>query len=256
MYGDSERLMGKAFQDRRNRVVICSKCRHLRDSDGSLPGKGKIKNLISVSLRESLVALNRDSIDVYMLHQVDPEILCNDTIAEAFLYLKNEGVIRATGVSTYTPEETKLAVESGIWDVIQLPFNLMNQSHKIHFESAARNGTAIVVRSVLFKGILSDKVGKLHPALKEVEQHLDSYNELLSDSAPDLPALAIKFALSFEQVSTVLVGIDKSAYLQKALHAADGNYLDTAALRRAGELGYPDPEFLDLVKWDKKGWLK
>ena len=256
MYGTSEKIMGLAFQDRRDRVVICSKCRHFRDNDGRLPSSDKLREIIETSLQESLLALQTGFIDIYMLHQADLEILDNETVLNTVLNLKKKGVIRAMGVSTYAVEETKKAIDNGVWDVIQLPFNLMNQSHESQFFSAAQLGVGIMIRSVLFKGILSDKGKKLHPELHAVQMHLNLYDELLSESIPDLPTLATKFALSFEQVSSVLIGIDRLNYLHKSLTAANGVYLDRETLARARDLCFPDPQFLDLVKWDKKGWLK
>jgi 1-deoxyxylulose-5-phosphate synthase len=255
MYGTSESILGRAFQNKREKVVICSKCRHFRDDHGNLPDSNKIKNIIETSLQESLNSLQTDFLDVYMLHQADLEILGNDTIADLFLKKKKQGVIRATGVSTYTVEETKMAINSGVWDVVQLPFNLMDQSQEILFSMAARECVGIVVRSVLFKGLLSQRGRNLHPALKDVEEHINCYKDLLSESVPDLPALATKFALSFKQVSSVLVGIDRMEYLQKSKAAANGIYLDEKTLMRTRELCYPDPQFLDLVKWDEMGWL-
>jgi len=255
MYGASELIMGKAFQDRREQVVICTKCVHLRDKSGELPQANKLREIIEESLQDSLTALQTDYIDVYLLHQADLEILNNDMIAEVFLEFKEKGLIRASGVSTYEVEETQNAINGGVWDVIQVPFNLMNQSHETHFTLAAQRGVGIMIRSVLFKGILSKKGRNLHPSLKKVETHLKFYQELISSSAPDLPTLATKFALSFDEVSSVLVGIDRMEYLQKSLAAADGIYMNDKTLSRAKELRYPDPQFLDLVKWDKMGWL-
>jgi aryl-alcohol dehydrogenase-like predicted oxidoreductase len=255
MYGASELIMGQAFQNRRDRVVICTKCRDFRDSNKRLPPSGKLMEIIETSLQESLTALKTDFIDVYMLHQADVQILDNSTIANRFLTLKKKGVIRATGVSTYSVEETKKAIDSGAWDVVQLPFNLMNQSQEVHFSLAAKLDVGIMVRSVLFKGLLSEKGKNLHPELKDVQAHLNHYEELLSESIPDLPTLATKFALSFNHVASVLVGIDRLAYLQKSLAAANGVYLDKKTLARARELRYPDLQFLDLVKWEKMGWL-
>lgn len=255
MYGASETIMGRAFRDRRERVVICTKCRHFRDEKGGLPDSDTLVKIIQTSLRESLSALQTDFIDLYMLHQADVEILGREEIAETFVQLKKQGVIRATGVSNYKVEETKKAVDSGAWDVVQLPFNLMDQSQETQFSAAARAGVGIVVRSVLFKGILSEKGRNLHPALKDVEAHLRLYDQLLNPCAPDLPTLATKFALSFKEVSSVLVGIDRMEYLHSALAAADGDYLDEKTLARARALRYPQPEFLDLPKWDRMGWL-
>ena len=255
-YGGSESIMGRAFKDRRDTVVICTKCRHFRNSDGTLPRPDKLKEIIETSFKESLAALQTDYVDVYMLHQADIEILGNEVISRIFSDFKKNGAIRATGVSTYSVEETEKAIESGTWDVIQLPFNLMDQQQEALFPFASQRGVGIMVRSVLFKGILTSRGRNLHPALKKVESHLKLYDELLFESRFDLSTLASKFALSFDVVSSVLVGIDRLEYLHKSLAAADGLYLDQKIMARAKELCYPEPEFLDLPLWDRKGWLK
>ncbi|MEN8193646.1 MAG: aldo/keto reductase [Bacteroidota bacterium] len=255
MYGESESIMGSAFKNRRDEVIISTKCKPFRDKYGKLPKSKKLIEIIEKSFSESLSALQTEYIDIYMLHQADIEIIKNKIVVEKLLNLKKEGVIHAMGVSTYSVEETQKAIESGVWDVIQLPFNLMDQTHAINFSLAAEHGVGIMVRSVLFKGLLSEKGRNLHPALKDVESHLKYYEELLDKSSPNLPTLATKFALSFEQVSSVLVGIDRKKYMLEALKTADGVYLNNEKLARAKELQYPEPEFLDLVKWDKMGWL-
>ena len=78
---------------------------------------------------------------------------------------------------------------------------------------------------------------------------------MLIETVSSLSDLATKFVLSSKEVSSVLVGIDKPEYLQSALAVADGNYLDRDAIVRARQLAYPDPEFLNLPMWDRKGWL-
>jgi aryl-alcohol dehydrogenase-like predicted oxidoreductase len=255
LYGASESIMGRAFSSRRDQVVICTKCRHLRNLEGHLPPDEKIERMIKESLQESLNDLQTGFIDVYLLHQADMEILDNERIAKVFTELKKEGAIRATGVSTYTPDETKKAIRSGVWDVIQLPFNLMDPTHLALFPMAAAKGVGIMVRSVLLKGILGEKGRELHPALKDVEMHLKHYDDFLNESISDLATLAIKFGLSFKEVSSVLVGIDRMDYLHKSLLAADNLYLNEKTLAKALHLRYPDPEFLDLAEWDRLGWL-
>ena len=144
----------------------------------------------------------------------------------------------------------------GIYDVIQLPYNLMDQRQGKLFPLAYEKGIGIVVRSALFKGILTPKGENLHPALRSVQEHRKVYEKLLSEKAPTLAQLATKFVLSHKEVSSVLVGIDKMEYLEDALAVADGNYLDFPTLEQAQKLAYPDPDFLDLPKWSRLGWLK
>ena len=252
-YGCSEERLGKAFRQKRNEVVISTKCTHLYNEQQKLPTDIEIKRLIDQSFNTSLAALQTDYVDVYMLHDAGMEVLNNQAILKTLNDYKDAGITRALGVSTYTVEETRIAIESGVWDVIQLAYNLMDQRQGELFNLAAQNGIGIVVRSVLFKGILTDRGRNLHPELKAVEQHRKIYNELLSKKTPDLSDLAIKFVLSSKEVSSVLVGIDKLEYLESAV--ADVNYLDATAFRRAKQLAYPEPEFLNLPMWNRKGWL-
>ena len=255
-YGESENIMGKAFKDLRNKVVICTKCQHFLDDEGRIPTLRILRGIIENSLAESLEALQTDYVDLFMLHQGSLNILENDEISSIFLSLKKEGKIRATGVSTYTPEETQKAIESDVWDVIQIPFNLMDQRQAAYFSEAKEKGIGLVVRSVLMKGLLSNRGKNLHPALKGVEKHIAGYDGLLKGFGFSLPMLATKFALAFPEVSSILVGIDSLEYLNQSLEAANGIYLEEELISRARQLAFPTPDFLNLQHWNKMDWLK
>jgi aryl-alcohol dehydrogenase-like predicted oxidoreductase len=114
-------------------------------------------------------------------------------------------VIRAAGVSLYTVEEATAAIESGIWDVIQFAYNLMDQRLGRVFSLARKKGVGIVVRSVLLKGILTDRGRELHPKLETVQKYRDVYSELFNETSSTLSELATKFVLSQPDVSSVLV---------------------------------------------------
>ena len=254
-YGRSEALLGKAFKDKRDQVVICSKSAHYHGRGEPLPSGQDIRKITEQSLQESLSDLQTSYIDVYMLHNGDMETLCHPEVKDLFIKYKKSGVIRATGASVYTVEEATQAIEDEIWDVIQIPYNLMDQRMSKIIPLAQERGVGLVARSVLFKGILTDRGRELHPKLKKVERHRKAYDGLLDAISPTLSDLATKFVLSHRDVSSVLVGIDKMAYLQGALAMANGKYLDKKTLPKAKKLVFPDPEFLDLLKWDAMGWL-
>jgi aryl-alcohol dehydrogenase-like predicted oxidoreductase len=255
LYGNSENIIGKAFLGKRQNVILSTKCRHFRNRQGQLLPDNELRKFIEDSLRESLNALQTDYVDIFMLHQADEEILGNEIIADTFYSIKKLGMAKAIGASTYSVGETKKAIHSGVWDLVQLPFNLMDQRQQTLFDIAAEKGIGIVIRSVLLKGLLSDRGKALHPALKDVQNHVEQYNNLIGDEFPDLPSLALKFALSFPQISSVLIGMDRMEYLYKSIAAADGQYMNKEKLQNALELAYPEPDFLNLPHWDRMGWL-
>jgi 1-deoxyxylulose-5-phosphate synthase len=254
-YGCSEELIGKAFRNRREDVVISTKSAHLYNKNKQLLSDNELRDVIDNSIKKSLSALQTDYVDIYMVHNADLKVLSNKTVAEVFSEYKRKGLTRAIGVSTYTVDQTRKAIESGIWDVVQLGYNLMDQRQGELFALAHKHGVGVVVRSVLFKGILTGRGDNLHPKLKSVQKYRAVYDKLLNKHAPTLSELATKFVLSQKQVSSVLVGIDRREYLEQALAVANGRYLDDETLTKARELAYPEPEFLDLHKWDVMGWL-
>ena len=95
----------------------------------------------------------------------------------------------------------------------------------------------------------------MHPALKTWKIISQIY-QVTGAKHFGLPEYAIRFGLSFPEVSSVLVGIDKMDYLEQTLAAAYGAYLTKEELEKAKQLSYPDPDFLNLPYWDKMNWLK
>ena len=245
-YGESEAIIGKAFKGKRSSIVIATKCKHL--ANGS-------KIDIIDSIKESLAALQTDYIDVYMLHDSNPGIIQHPEVLNCFYKLKKEGIIRAAGISTYTPDETEAVIESGVWDVIQVPFNLLDQRQEPLIKMANERGIGIVVRSVLMKGLLTNRKQKLHAALASVEEHIGHLDELAGQFQLTLPTLATRFALSYKEVSSVLVGLDRMEYLHQSLQAANGQNLSGPELQLARAMAYPEPDFLNLHHWHTKGWL-
>lgn len=254
-YGCSEDRLGKAFKGRHKDVVIATKCSHLLNEKGALPEERALRTLMKRSLNDSLSALQTDYVDVYMLHDAHTDILEHPVVLDELTNNRKVGKVRVLGVSTYNVEETRNAIESGVWDVIQLAYNMMDQRQGELFSLAEKNGVGIVVRSVLFKGILTDRGRGLHSELKAIEEHRDLYYKLLGEGIPTLSDLATKFVLSQKEVSSVLVGIDKPQYLESAVAVADGDYLDEDAMEKIRQLAFPAPEFLNLPLWDRKGWL-
>lgn len=253
-YGRSEHLLGQAFHDRRSQVVLCTKCPGLRDPSGALLQGRMLREKITGALEASLRQLRTEYVDVYMLHQVDAEILTSMEVAEIFAELRARGMIRLAGASTYPGGLTGIALASGKWPVIQLALNLMDQRERGYLKPARDAGVGIIVRSVLFKGILTDRGRHLHPQLASISQHRERCIEAIPPGHT-LSDFATKFVLQLDGVASVLLGIDRFEYLEDALRVAQALPLDTAAMAAADSLAFPDPDFLDLSAWHRNGWL-
>jgi len=255
-YGSSEQILGEAFHGRRDKVVICTKCSHaILDAQNKLLAPDALEKEIRQSVQGSLKSLGTDYIDVFLSHRVTDELMDTPYVYDIFRQLKKEGCIRVFGLSTYGAAQTQKAIDSGKWDVLQVAYNLFDQSHHDLIHQAAQKGIGVMVRSVLFKGILTDNCPKLHANLKPVQDHYNKIKAILP-AGMSLSQLATKFVMSHPGVASTLLGIDRMHYLDAALEICQNPALPSALYEQARRLGYPDIAFLDLPKWDRLGWLK
>ncbi len=97
--GESERILGKALEGRREDAVIATKVTNPRGPLPNQSGQGR-KHIMS-GLEESLRSLRTDYIDVYYLHHPDPNTPVEEVI-ETMTNLVRSGKIRYYGLSNYS----------------------------------------------------------------------------------------------------------------------------------------------------------
>lgn len=147
--GHSEEVLGKALESKRKECIFATKVNkeHLWPAD------------IRTSVEASLKRLRTDYLDVYYVHWPNIEIPLEKTISE-FNKLKNEGIIRAIGVSNFSLEQLKEAMEYAHIDLIQPEYNLLQRDIENGImEYCYDNSISICSYNSIAKGILT---GKFH----------------------------------------------------------------------------------------------
>ena len=253
-YGTSEALLGQAFADRRDRAMICTKAPHQAADTALLARPDELRRVLEEALFASLRQLRTDYVDVYMLHRATDEALRSPALIGILGEFREKGLIRAFGASTYPGGTTATALASGAWEVLQIAIHAMDRREEPYLRQAAEAGVGIVTRSVLFKGILTDRGRQLHPALAAVAAHRQRLIEALPGII-GLATAATQYILGLPGVSSVLLGIDRFTYLEQALATVAAPTMPVATRRAWDALTYPDPDFLDLPAWDRNGWL-
>ncbi|NMA06107.1 MAG: aldo/keto reductase [Ruminococcaceae bacterium] len=117
MYTDSEEKIGKAFTPTmRSNIIISTKT------------GGSDYKTVKKHLENSLVKMNTDYIDILQLHNPaelpDPDN--NDSSYRALIDAKKEGKIRFIGITNHKLHIANLALESGLYDTLQFPFNYLS----------------------------------------------------------------------------------------------------------------------------------
>jgi aryl-alcohol dehydrogenase-like predicted oxidoreductase len=174
-FGLSERIVGRAIQGRRERVVVMSKV-GLRwddaagdlyfetvDQDGVKRAvhRNARPESVKVEVEASLARMKVDVIDLIQLHWPDPGTPIEDTMS-ALLELKKAGKVRAIGVSNHTTAMME-AAQRALGDVPlasdQPKYSLLVRDiEKDILPFCRARNIGVIVYSPLEQGLLTGKV--------------------------------------------------------------------------------------------------
>jgi aryl-alcohol dehydrogenase-like predicted oxidoreductase len=125
-FGVSEEIVGKAIEERGNRekVFIATKV-GLEWQNGSV-SRNSSPDRIRKEVQDSLRRLRTDYIDIYQVHWPDLAVPIEET-ARTMQALFKQGLIRAIGVSNYSPEQMNRFMSVSELHTVQPPYNLFER---------------------------------------------------------------------------------------------------------------------------------
>ncbi|MBU0755974.1 MAG: aldo/keto reductase, partial [Planctomycetes bacterium] len=162
--GQSETAIGETLDKYklRDKVYIATKTRFARDrvkdvfiTEGAAPEPLATKENFNKQLETSLKRLKTDYIDLLYLHSCySPEMAVFEPMMEELVKAKKSGKVRFIGTSTHknVPEVVRASVDAGVYDVVQISYNYMDQRKKEIKEAndyAAKKGVGIVAMKVM-----------------------------------------------------------------------------------------------------------
>ena len=150
-YGTSESRLGRLIADERERWVLCTKVgEEYEDGQSSF---NFTPEHCRFSVERSLTRLGTDVLDIVLIHSDgnDREILQTHGTLDALKDLKQEGKIRAVGISHKTPAGGALAISMGA-DVIMATLNRDYQAEAGLIGQAAAQGCGVLIKKALRSG--------------------------------------------------------------------------------------------------------
>lgn len=191
-YGNSEIVLGRALRycEAGPDIKIISKLSpKLRPTDSEA---------VELSIKTSCQNLGVGQLWCLMLHGADWLDSWRKGLGQTLCRSKQAGEVGYLGVSVYTPDEARMALENADIQVIQVPCNLWDQRMLRDgiFELAAKKSKLLFVRSIYLQGLLllsPEDVLKKLPVAKEASQR---WHELAAQSGMSARQLSISFGLS------------------------------------------------------------
>jgi len=260
--GNSDALLGEiTARNAGKRLYAASKIPPANDKWPALP-KYKYRDVFSAEhvfkyadlIRKKLRA---DSIDVLQFHVWDDSWTNDPEFRSTVEKLKRDGWIRYFGLSLnrWQPENGIKALRTGLVDVVQVIYNIFDQSPEDElFPVCQELNVGVIARVPLDEGSLGGKMTLQTRFPKDDWRSLYFGPENLAKTVRrveklkpivpkgmTLPEMAMRFILSHPAVTTTIPGMRKLEHVRENIAASDAGPLDKALLAE-----------LKQHRWDRK----
>lgn len=224
--GKHEELLGKALKDIREEVVISSKSAYNGDdvqSSGS-------DDLIT-TVENSLKRLNTDYLDILLLDKPAMSVIDKQSSEfQALEKLKNQGKIRAYGVSVDTGEKVNHIIDNTDSQIIEVRFNVFHQEPLNEISRAYNEDIGIIITAPLDSGWLTGKYdvnssfdsARSRWSREDIKRRSALVKEVRKIIGEDvsMTQMALEYILAYKEVSTVIPGSRNSEQLLHNLSAS------------------------------------
>jgi len=252
-YGDgkAEDVIGKAFGGRLpDGVWVSTKCRL------GNPPPGEVLDRLRTSLDDSLARMKLERVDLFFLHNMivadgddgTSRTLFVDAVIPAFEILMKESRIGAWGITGIgVPDAILETIESDPPpQAIQAITNLLDSAGALQrFEgpakpreiaaSAHRRGVGIMgIRAVQAGALTSEfdrQLSEGHPDMADYRR-AEPFRELCNELGESPAAVAHRYALSMDEIATIVLGVKNRAELLECVEAESKGRLAPEVMAR------------------------
>lgn len=239
--GRSERILGKLIANCREEVIITSKVFGATGPD--INARGLSRRHIRAAIEASLRRLNTDYIDIYFLHQFDPNTPLDETL-RALDDLVREGKILYPAASNFAAWQVAKALgisERNGWarfECIQPMYNLVKRQAEVEILPMAQSEKlGVITYSPLGGGLLSGKYGpgrrpdsgrlvdnKLYQSRYRDATNFEvaeRFTAFAQEHGVHPASLAVAWVASHPAVTAPIIGARNLAQLEDSLKALD-----------------------------------
>jgi aryl-alcohol dehydrogenase-like predicted oxidoreductase len=200
--GNSESIVGEALAGRRDEVILATKV-------GYQGTPAEVRASVEASLRR----LRTEMVDVIQFHggmYTSNEVrhIVDEGLLGALVALRDEGKVRFLGFTVEEPWTARPLIASGVFDVMQVRYNVIYQAAALHALNQASEGDmGVSVMRPMTSGIFQRMASFLAPEWQEVR---------------DLYAVCLAFVLSDSRVHVANVGMRWPAEVERNVALVSG----------------------------------
>jgi len=203
------------------------------------------------SLENSLHRLQIKKVKTIMFHNYEDFITTTKEDLDALLKLKGKHFSNL-GISLYTNEQIDEISKTNLFQVIQIPFNAMDNEYLRgeKLRGLKEKGIEVHTRSVFLQGLFFMERKRIPRKLEPLNPYLDELKIIASRCNVSVSALVLQYAISKKYIDSVLIGVDSVGQLKSNLGMLDAT-INQDALRQLDTIRVEDISLLNPATWNE-----
>jgi aryl-alcohol dehydrogenase-like predicted oxidoreductase len=213
-YGNSELVLGSIGVDQQQVITklppLAADCEN-------------VAAWVEQSMQNSLANLRLQQVYGLLLHH-STDLLGSRgyELYQALSNLKKSGYVKKIGVSIYSPKELDALEPKFKLDLIQAPFNLIDQRlyQSDWLDKLKNQGVEVHTRSAFLQGLLLMPRNQVPAKFSPWDALIKQWHDWLDANKISALSATLRFALSFNQIDKVVVGAENTQQLLEIMQAA------------------------------------
>ncbi|WP_216475904.1 aldo/keto reductase [Staphylococcus aureus] len=230
----SEELVGEVVNEYpREQIKIATKGSHEFDENQEVHQNNQPEYL-KQQVENSLKRLQTDYIDLYYIHFPDDNTPKDQAVA-ALQELKEQGKIKAIGVSNFTLDQLKEANKDGYVDVVQLEYNLLHRENEAVLQYCVDHQITFIPYFPLASGILAGKYDEntkfsdhrttrrdfIPGVFEENVRRVKALESLAAAHQTSIANIVLAFYLTRPAIDVIIPGAKRAEQVIENIKAAD-----------------------------------
>ncbi|CAI80240.1 TPA: aldo/keto reductase [Staphylococcus aureus] len=230
----SEELVGEVVKEYpREQIKIATKGSHEFDENQEVHQNNQPEYL-KQQVENSLKRLQTDYIDLYYIHFPDDNTPKDQAVA-ALQELKEQGKIKAIGVSNFTLDQLKEANKDGYIDVVQLEYNLLHRENEAVLQYCVDHQITFIPYFPLVSGILAGKYDEntkfsdhrttrrdfIPGVFEENVRRVKALESLAAAHQTSIANIVLAFYLTRPAIDVIIPGAKRAEQVVENIKAAD-----------------------------------
>ncbi|MCG9804177.1 aldo/keto reductase [Staphylococcus argenteus] len=230
----SEELVGEVVKEYpREQIKIATKGSHEFDGNQEVHQNNQPEYL-KQQVENSLKRLQTDYIDLYYIHFPDDNTPKDQAVA-ALQELKEQGKIKAIGVSNFTLNQLKEANKDGHVDVVQLEYNLLHRENEAVLQYCVDHQITFIPYFPLASGILAGKYNEntkfsdhratrrdfIPGVFEENVRRVKALEKIAAAHQTSIANIVLAFYLTRPAIDVIIPGAKRAEQVIENIKAAD-----------------------------------